>query len=74
MPFETGKSPQYTAHDCNDDFFNPIPLQLAECLALGTGCDGAGGEWEASGMCELGRHWVPLDSSTLYVRQRLMEF
>ena len=71
MPFETGKSPHIAAHVV---LFNAIPRQLAECLALGTGCDGAGGEWEASGMCELGRHWVPLDSSTLHMRQRLMEF
>jgi hypothetical protein len=48
-------------------------VQLASCLALDSGCDGLGGEWEAGGMCSV-REWDGLNVSTLEMRQRLMDF
>jgi hypothetical protein len=50
-------------------------VQLAGCFALGVGCDGAGGEWEASGVCGVSRGgWRALDNSTEGLRHRLMDF
>ncbi len=50
-------------------------VQLAGCFALGVGCDGAGGEWEASGVCGVQRGgWRALDDATEGLRKRLMEF
>ena len=50
-------------------------VQLARCLALGDACDGAGGEWEASGVCGMSQEgWSGLDDATLGLRQRLMDF
>ncbi len=48
--------------------------QLAACLALGTGCEGAAGEWEEVGVCAAMADWGQLHDSTLELRQRLMEF
>ena len=48
-------------------------VQLAACLALDSGCDGLGGEWEAGGLCSV-REWDELNGSTLEMRQRLMDF
>jgi hypothetical protein len=52
-----------------------VAVQLSECLALGTGCDGAGGEWEVAGLCGVrGGQWGQIDDSTLELRKRLMDF